>query len=118
MPAVGDTFTFDDLRNETGCKRYADTFEWAQANGKILKPTDTGYIVSDPVPLTDEQQAIIVRAKRDALLAETDYLLMSDYPVSEETLEAVKAYRQALRDVPEQSGFPQSVTYPTKPEGI
>ena len=40
-----------------------------------------------------------VRSKRDRLIADTDYLLMNDYPVSSEDLESVKAYRQALRDV-------------------
>jgi len=30
--------------------------------------------------------------------------------------EAMTAYRQALRDVPQQEGFPQTITWPTKPE--
>ena len=40
-----------------------------------------------------------VRSKRDRLIADTDYLLMNDYPISEEDLAVVKAYRTALRDV-------------------
>ena len=55
-----------------------------------------------------------VRSKRDSLIAETDYLVMADYPIDEETLEAVKAYRQALRDIPQQEGFPFDVVWPEK----
>ena len=71
-----------------------------------------GYTVGDEL-LTDEDRAKVAREKRDQLLAETDYLLMPDYPLSDEKREAVKAYRQALRDVPEQSGFPASIEWPT-----
>ena len=63
----------------------------------------------------DEIAAAAVREKRDHLIAETDYLLMPDYPISAENLESIKAYRQALRDVPQQDGFPLSVTWPEKP---
>ena len=56
-----------------------------------------------------------VRAKRDSLISETDYLLASDYPISAEDLEAVKVYRQALRDVPQQEGFPLDVVWPELP---
>lgn len=57
-----------------------------------------------------------VRSKRDRLIADTDYLLCADYPISAEDLEAVKAYRQALRDVPQQEGFPYDVVWPELPE--
>ena len=63
-----------------------------------------------------EEAEIAVRAKRDALIAKTDYLLAVDYPISAEDLEAVKVYRQALRDVPQQEGFPYNIEWPTKPE--
>lgn len=56
-----------------------------------------------------------VRAKRDSLISETDYLFASDYPISAEDLEAVKVYRQALRDVPQQAGFPFDVVWPDLP---
>lgn len=60
-----------------------------------------------------EQQ---VRAKRDHLLSQTDYLLSSDYPIAPESLDAVKAYRQALRNIPQQQGFPDDVDWPSLPE--
>lgn len=56
-----------------------------------------------------------IRSKRDSLISDTDYLLMDDYPISSEDLEAVKAYRTALRDVPQQEGFPYDVVWPELP---
>lgn len=76
-----------------------------------------GYAVGYEL-LTDEDRAKAAREKRDELLTETDYLLMPDYPISEEALAALKTYRQALRDIPEQSGFPKTIEWPSKPEVI
>ena len=52
------------------------------------------------------------RNQRDSLLTETDWMALSDVTMSSE----MTTYRQALRDIPSQSGFPASVTWPTKPE--
>lgn len=68
-----------------------------------------------PQPTEEEKRAkkeAEVRAQRDALIAKTDYLLAPDYPISAKDLEKVKAYRQALRDVPAQEGFPDNVVWP------
>ena len=51
------------------------------------------------------------RATRDDLLKATDHYGLSDVAMSD----AMTAYRQALRDVPQQAGFPQTITWPTKP---
>ena len=71
-------------------------------------------IVAVPEPTTEEIAAQ-VRAKRDALLSETDFLMMPDYPLGEEDSVALKAYRQRLRDVPTQEGFPTEITWPDFP---
>ena len=39
-----------------------------------------------------------------------------DYPITEEKKDEFITYRQALRDLPQQEGFPQTVNFPTKPE--
>lgn len=57
---------------------------------------------------TAEEKAATIRAQRDRRIAVTDYLLAADYPISAEKLELVKAYRQSLRDIPQQDGFPWS----------
>ena len=56
-----------------------------------------------------------IRAKRDRLLNETDWTQMTDTALSESKKEAYRVYRQELRDVPEQEGFPYNVIWP---EGV
>ena len=46
-----------------------------------------------------------LRSERDRRLAATDYLLMQDYPLDDTRKEAVRLYRQSLRDLPSQSVF-------------
>lgn len=76
----------------------------------------TFYIGKDIERKKYELLALSLRTERDAKLEATDYLLAPDYPISPEDLEAVKAYRQALRDIPEQSGFPKNVQWPVEPQ--
>lgn len=64
---------------------------------------------------TDEDLAKEARERRNQLIAETDYMAMPDYPLDDERKAAVLAYRQALRDVPEQAGFPRQIDWPVKP---
>jgi hypothetical protein len=52
------------------------------------------------------------RSTRDNLLKATDHFALSDVTMSAE----MTTYRQALRDVPQQSEFPSNITWPTKPE--
>jgi len=58
----------------------------------------------------------LVRGKRDRLLAATDYAIMPDYPLTDAQKAEVTAYRQALRDIPENYASPDAVEWPTKPE--
>jgi len=54
-----------------------------------------------------------VRAQRSQLLAQTDWTQAADVPQA--TKDKWAPYRQALRDVPQQEGFPYNVTWPTPP---
>ena len=63
----------------------------------------------------DTVLATSARQKRDRLIAVTDYLVTPDYPIEPDRLAKVKIYRQALRDISEQSDFPRSITWPEKP---
>ena len=66
----------------------------------------------DPAKVS-ERQALEVRAERDRLLASSDWTQIADAPVDQA---AWAAYRQELRDVPDQVGFPETVIWPAKPE--
>ena len=61
----------------------------------------------------DTEQAKSVRSTRDTKLKDTDWTQITDATVNK-TVWAT--YRQALRDVPTQSGFPWTITWPTQPE--
>ena len=59
----------------------------------------------------DADAAVRVRAQRDDLIAATDWRAASDLTLSSDWT----TYRQALRDVPGQEGFPHTITWPTAP---
>ena len=69
-------------------------------DGDTLEYTDT------LPPLTTAQHFAALRAARDARLADTDKMLLPDYPITADALEKVKTYRAALRDLPDQPGAP------------
>ena len=60
----------------------------------------------------DTRAAAEVRAERNTKLTATDWTQIADSTADKP---AWAAYRQDLRDVPLQVGFPQSVTWPAKP---
>jgi hypothetical protein len=58
-----------------------------------------------------EEASAAIRALRDDKLRQTDWTANSDVVMSE----GMRTYRQALRDVPQQEGFPYSVVWPNVP---
>ena len=60
----------------------------------------------------DAEQAAIARAGRNAQLKESDWTQVADAPVDKA---AWAVYRQALRDVTSQAGFPWTIDWPTQP---
>lgn len=56
-----------------------------------------------------------IRAKRDQLIALTDWTQMPDSPLSAAKKDAYAAYRQALRDIPESFTDPDAVEWPSSP---
>jgi len=61
-----------------------------------------------------EQEASEARTQRNALLSDSDWAVLPDAPVADQ--QAWMDYRQALRDVPEQAGFPANIDWPEKPD--
>lgn len=53
-----------------------------------------------------------IRAERNQKLANSDWAVLKDAPTNKH---AWQVYRQALRDITEQDGFPDSVQWPTEP---
>lgn len=110
--------------NETYSSKYAlrqaifekTRFAFGEFTPELMKEfsiTEEKYNPEDE--MTDEELASRVRMRRDSLLSRTDFYVQPDYPSDPAGLEAVKAYRQDLRDIPEQSGFPRNVQWPSLP---
>ena len=70
----------------------------------------TETVIAD-TPATDVEALANLRSTRNKLLAETDYLALADHTLTD----AMKTYRQSLRDLPANTADPHNVTYPTKP---
>jgi len=80
------------------------------------------YQHNDPQPTAEELQAEIarleaaqpmveLRQQRNRLIAETDYLALSDATLTDE----MTTYRQTLRDLPANTTDPANPVWPTKP---
>lgn len=113
------------ITNYTTVTKVAHALAWqdntvAITDTEISELTGWTYLKGHAPKKTEEQKldelATTVRSKRNALLAETDYLLMPDYPISKEYLKKVKEYRQRLRDITKQENFPTTVVFPDFPK--
>lgn len=63
----------------------------------------------------ENQKAQQIRDERNQLLSSSDWTQLNDTPLDNTAKVAWTSYRQALRDVPSQPGFPQNVVWPVKP---
>lgn len=113
--------------------QYSQAAGVEQINGKwytkyVLGPvfTDRPATETEPAQTTAEQEAAYkamkdaeqaksVRATRDAKLAETDWVVIKAMETGAAVPEATATYRQALRDVTAQEGFPWTITWPEMP---
>ena len=83
-------------------ENYADQ-GWIQVEGEI-------NTVSNSTPAELQWQ------KAKDLLRESDWAVLPDVPMLNETRQKWIAYRSELREVRSQKGFPENITWPIKPE--
>jgi len=101
-----------------GAQASPTRYQTAYRNGveEIDSKWYTKYSVADmddeAKTAKDAEQAKSVRTTRDEKLKDSDWTQVADAPV-DKTVWAT--YRQELRDVTKQSGFPWEVTWPTQP---
>lgn len=85
------------------------------ADEDLVGTEDGDYFLRGEVPdVPEERKAEKIRAERNRLLAESDWTQANDSPLPETERRKWRAYRQALRDMPSQTGFPHSVAWPEK----
>ena len=83
--------------------------EYANLTGSD-KPTES-EIDAEVTRLNNAEPMRLLRVERDRLLTACDWRASSDLTLAD----TWKTYRQELRDVPSQAGFPDNITWPTKP---
>lgn len=86
-----------------------------QGDGNVIQPGPSGAPVLAAVVYTLAQVATRVRADRDVRLAACDWATLRAHDRGAATPPAWATYRQALRDVPQQVGFPTSINWPEAP---
>ena len=88
----------------SACEPYID--------GDWVYTVEVMPLTPEDIEARNEAQARSVRAQRDQLLLECDWTQLSDSPVDPLPW---RTYRQELRDVPQQAGFPWTVVWPVSP---
>jgi hypothetical protein len=87
--------------------------------GKLRRYFNGEWIYEDmpppelPPDPTTVDPAVEARARRNALLQASDWTQLPDVPILNKEVWAT--YRQALRDVPQQATFPDTIDWPTSP---
>ena len=90
---------------------------WCNTRGDCsIQQVDGKYQIVENPPVSIGVLAENVRSERNRRIAETDYYMMPDYPSDPNNIEEMKVYRQALRDIPKQEGFPSKFTWPDVPK--
>jgi len=67
--------------------------------------------------LVEEDRLQQAKVERNILLQKSDWTTFTDSPLTDEQKAEAVTYRQALRDLPAQNGFP-NIAFPTKPDFI
>ena len=87
-----------------------------QIDGKWFTKYSVADMEEGAKTAKDAEQAKNVRTQRTEKLRDCDWTQLDDTPMSNTQKAGWAAYRQALRDVPNQAGFPFDIEWPTQPE--
>lgn len=109
--------TFAENAEQVGEEVMADVYMLeAPWTHDIIERVENNYTawLAHAKAIDFEAEAAKVREQRDTLLGKSDWTQSADAPFTEARQEWL-LYRQALRDVPQQEGFPYAVVWPDKP---
>lgn len=124
------SFEIEDLRNGKMAVSFFDNIEEKEDvysydmyrivvndRDNLFKDIENNYDLWLQFAKDSEYQKLAteVREKRDRLLTETDWTQVVDTALNANKQEEYKLYRQELRDITEQEGFPYKVVFPVKP---
>ena len=96
--------------------RNEEITDFSQFNQLLLdRDAVIDSIVEEAIEKEPSEDEVVID-ERNALLEDTDWVILRYFDQGEEVPLEWKEYRQALRDIPEQEGFPESVDWPEMPE--
>jgi hypothetical protein len=105
-------YDFSNMPQATGYTKYIEVAPVKNESGVWIQTWQLVDMTDEEKQEHDLKIANQVRVERNTRLFQTDYMALTDSTLTAE----MAAYRQALRDVPTQDGFPHNVVWPTKPE--
>jgi len=134
LEALGADVIFEGPQATGGTVyQYSQAAGVEQVDGKwytkhVLGPVFTATAATDTQPAKtaaeneaaykatkDAEQAVSVRSSRDTKLKESDWVVIKNLELNANIPGAWEVYRQALRDIPTQTGFPWTITWPVSP---
>lgn len=118
---VPETATSEEI--VTAVEAAAPLFKWRKGGNSavaaLLNQNRAGVAIESvpaPVnPVVVENAEVTNRRKRNVLLRLADWTQLVDSPLDDAQRAAWAEYRQALRSVPEQAGFPDQIDWPVAP---
>lgn len=111
---IGARLPFEGEPLEAVIASYAPTPFWRDKDAAVVAPQvgATGTLVDTG---SYESPEDMVRTRRDRELALSDWAVLPDSPLNPAARDVWIEYRQLLRDVPQQPGFPDSIVWPLSP---
>lgn len=129
LEALGADVVFEGAQASGGTVyQYSQRAGVEQVNGKWYTKYILGPVFTDTAEATAAQQETAYKAQKDAefakaardsrdkLLADCDWVVVKALESGQTVPGEWATYRQALRDLPQQIGFPTTIVWPTKPE--
>ena len=109
---IGARLPYEGETTEAIVEMYAPVRYWEEINTPVV-PVNVGQsgTVVVPPPYVPSRAEVAV-AQRNALLANSDWTQLADVPLTAEMKAQWATYRQALRDITDQSGFPDQINWP------
>jgi hypothetical protein len=115
---VGARLPYEGETVEDVAAHYAPVHQWEHDSKSVIVPEvgatgKSSNSVSYQNELSKTEESI---ANRNFLLLRSDWTQLSDVDLTAEQKQAWAVYRQALRDITEQAGFPETIDWPVPPQ--
>lgn len=111
---IGARLPYENETLESVIAMYAPIAYWIEQEQQVQAPVvlTTGEL--EYAPSVDTE--VLAHTKRNSLLLISDWTQLPDVPLNNEKKAEWATYRQALRDVPAQQGFPDNIVWPVAPD--